>query len=560
MAQYKDALKELRDRIFRRTDWDSSPTESGVELVDNSLHDAMQQLVMDAPFLFFESRLRMYTQADAVPTLDTDTLSIALDPDAVQAENPFVFRVDLPFGTAGAVEWQYDRTWDGRWLEVTDELGVVRQVRIREVWLEGEEVPNRYYVAIYHPWDASAWGSGPFATWRVFTREYYLPDDIVEMRHMRVIGGLADPLEFIGQDEAERIGLDEHSVGSARSEPRRIYRRSYFQLEGPNVAPTVGLGTGIDAGSGSQIWKGPEPFGQFQYCITYTWGNRDLTWRNPGSLARFDTGSGGGNWSSLLQEYPDWTTLRRQEPMWESSPSPATEAITIEKEEAGSFARSVKLTLPDINYMLGFQLKGTRNGGVAFERRNVAHSGLYIRIYRRRLTEDYGNYSTLGAQPSGTTITSLHRLDIHDDYYLLAETRVDPFNEGFFYDDGTMIPDYERKLRNVHGYQAVRFDPMPDQRYELEARCIRRPQRLVSDHDAPPIQPAGIDVLVELALSMVRESLHQFSAAELARQRYREMLDKLKKRYGDLRPSNTPVTKRLARVGYTRLATPWRRS
>lgn len=541
---HRSALKDLRKLLFQRADWEAEPTSSAVELANSAINSALSRMVLEHPGSFFESRIRMYTQADAKPSLAGDTLSLALEVDGLQY-NPYVMRVDLETGTTGAVQWQTDRSWDGRLIDIQDAAGIKRTMRIRSVWSEDDEDPSRYYFSLWHPWNRDRWGVGPFTKWRVYTREYYFPDDMIAIKSMRLLGSDSTrPLEVISQDEAEEDGLDEHPGTNVGGAPERLYRREHFSLAGPNTAPSVSLGNTQIAG---QRWTGPDPFGKFRYVITYSMGNREYVMRNPGGINFLTDDGGDGFNTSIASAYPYAKTLRRQESLWESSPSPESAEITTTKPDASSHAPAILVELPNVEHLLGFLADGLSTGSVAFARRHSGHSGWYVRIYRRRLTEDFAFYSSLGVTSAGIQLTGLSKLDIHDDYYLLAEMRVEPGNARFV-DDGSAIPDFQRPLRSIHGYEAMRFDPPPDARYEIECRYLKRPPRLVSPSDVPAIHENSIPALIELALHYFRQSQHEYGQAAAAEMAYERQLKLLRMAAGDLRPQTTVVVRDPARV------------
>ena len=88
---------------------------------------------------------------------------------------------------------------------------------------------------------------------------------------------------------------------------------------------------------------------------------------------------------------------------------------------------------------------------------------------------------------------------------------------------------------------------MPDDRYEIDLRVLRRPQPLVHDHDAPRIHEEAVDALIERALMLFYEMQGLQPNSELASARYQSLLQTLTRRYGNL--SGMRVRKRSARVG-----------
>jgi hypothetical protein len=113
---------------------------------------------------------------------------------------------------------------------------------------------------------------------------------------------------------------------------------------------------------------------------------------------------------------------------------------------------------------------------------------------------------------------------------------INDVNEGRFIDDGSIIPDYRRRLRDVNGYQSMRLHPPPNSEYDVHMRVVRRPQRLVSSTDAPRIHAEAEDVIHYLALTYLYEHLKDPSGVVRAKALYDEKVAFVNKRYGDLRP------------------------
>ena len=201
------------------------------------------------------------------------------------------------------------------------------------------------------------------------------------------------------------------------------------------------------------------------------------------------------------------------------------------------------MSLPNITYALGYLSKVTNSS--TYTRKTLDQSGVYIRIYRKRTAAGMTTYGGLPQKADGLLFS---QLDMADDYFLLAEFRADSDNHGHFYDSGEFLPDYNRRLRAIHGYQTLQFYPKPDKRYVTDIRCVARPQALVDDQDTPLIHAEAIDVLIHKAMVLFYESLGQPGQAANAGNVYREQLITLSKRYGDLRPPATPVLRRMSRA------------
>tara|TARA_R100000951_G_scaffold110369_1_gene108326 strand:+ start:172 stop:1083 length:912 start_codon:yes stop_codon:yes gene_type:complete len=251
---------------------------------------------------------------------------------------------------------------------------------------------------------------------------------------------------------------------------------------------------------------------------------------------------------------------RFREPLWESAPSPVSVQVVVPPPiDVGVAGPSVQIVLPNIEYMQGFLMTGTQNSSTglqAFARQNLRESGWHVRIYRRRVTANFVNYNILqtippsapGREDGGAEVTGLQKLDLPTAFFLLAEFRIDDTNEGVFFDNGRIVPDYHRRLRDTHGYQAIKMYPYPDQRYEVDVRCVRRPPKLVDNQDAPLVHAEAIDLIIHRALMFLYENMGNPQMSQLAKGRYDENLLTLSKRYGDLRPPQVPVLRRFSRA------------
>lgn len=559
---HRDALKELRQAVFDRGDQDASQTVEAVERVDRFINLALKKVCLDAPFLFFEEQVRISTQPDVEPDDEDDTISIVSDDEPGGITNPWTFRFDTPLTDPDpGTDMLNDRSWDGRKIDIidpdTDE--VIQTNQIRTVWVQtiGDEV--HWHLTVWHPFPVQEHGTGPF-NWRIYTEAYYFPDDVVEFKSVRVVGqDSPQPLRVVGQDEAEESGIVDSEFAISAGQPAIMYRRGHFQMPSPNTAPDVSILDPDDF-----AWEGPEPAGEFEYCFTLTWGKRDLAWQAPGV----------GKWNQDLTDFlrqsdtafePDqWDMNRYREPLWESSPSPISSSITSVNGQTELDnvvpAGAIGVLLPNIEYMLGFMLSGSKRVVTSSEysRIHSAHSGWHYRIYRRRKTEDYDYYENLGVDIDGQN-TFLQKLDIQDAFFLIAEIRID-LNGGShqFVDQGSIIPDYNRRLRNVHGYQGFGLYPRPDARYVLDARVIRRPQPLVSESDAPPIHPEAIQLLIDQSMVHFFQNAKDPASAAEARAQYERGLETLRKRYGDARPASQPLQRAPARhKGYNRIGHKW---
>lgn len=334
-------------------------------------------------------------------------------------------------------------------------------------------------------------------TYRIYTEAYELPADVVELRSARLFDDQHYPLEVMTQHDMERYEYLDYK-GEQSGRPSRIFRGRHKQIDAPTQAPTV---TTLDNNDLSG-WKGPQPLGKFDFCYTYVWGKRE---------SELDAPSG------------------NSEPRWESAPSPISSAI-----EVTSDSETIRVGLPNVDQEMNF-FKEHDGSNVVVPIRS-GRSGLKKRIYLRRYTATPSS-GTMG------TANTVHKIETPEIFYLLAEVDGGVTTYSI---DGTVIPDYYRRLKETHGYQAIRFWPVPDGSYEVDCRVLRRPQPLVHDHDAPRIHEEAIDTLIQRALIFFYEMNGQYDVSQLADARYRDALVTLTKRYGQIKGRRT--RKRFARV------------
>ena len=467
------------------------------------------QIAEEAPFLFFEDIIPFSIDPDAVPTLtDTDTVSVL-------AADHWVLQQDLTSATAGRLVWnttnQTERNWSGRTISVEDSDGRWHDFRIREVWLMflGGNI-TQARMSLDRPWPTTVTPTG--MKYRVQTSEMALPDDTIEIRSMTLKRNQLDyPLAVIGQDRAEFASLNMADRLQSQGVPRWCFRREYQVLQAPTFDPVASSDATMAA------WAGPESRGQFQYLFIYIWGQKEIWYATQGPL----------NQTQIKPIVTPDTTNSRVEAYWESGPSEVTTAIEqLRVDNQGVITHyGINMTLPNIDFMLGFE-------GTGLPREN--RSGIRKRIYRRRLTD------------AGDRV-AVHnvRVESPDNYFFLDEVEGEVIS---YTDTGAITPDYNRPFREIHGYQTLRFTPIPDKTYAVEMRCVRTPRKLVDDKDVPRIHSDAIPTLINRTLQYVYEAMGNEAAKRSAQADYERALYNLTKRYGDARPSSRVRKKRVASV------------
>lgn len=557
--------------MFAQVDYSPNSSPEAITRVNSFINRAYNQMALEAPFLFFESKVHLATEPDSKSLSDDDTVSIVQSSIGVEQVEPFTFKTDYTTVQQAAspttlTDWKTDRSWDGRAIEFTTSDGTLVHNQIRAVWKNTSD--NKIYFTLLRPYDKS-FGTANLK-FRIYTAYYALPDELIELKSARLRDITNNyPLDIMGQQEAEERQLDGPDSQVASGIPRVIFRRGHEKMRGPTVPPVVSLDTRLGSGAASESykypWLGPEPAGAFEYRVTYTWGKRDTEFMLPGlaqwndhavpfsntSAKTFESKSPASG-ISLSTTPLNAAKNRYREPRLESAPSPVSNKVehtyddTVRVTSTSTPYPAVKISLPNAEYAMGYLNKFVSMTGSTTATRDSLHqSGVYVRVYRRRTATLIDGYSELTIQSEGLATS---QLDSAEDFYLLAEFRVEDTNGGVFYDDGQIMPDYDRRLRDVHGYQTMQFYPKPDKRYVTQIRCVVRPQTLADDDDTPVIHAEAVDVLIHKAMSLFYESLGQPGLAANAVNVYREQLITLSKRYGDLRPPATPVLRRMSRA------------
>ncbi len=550
------SLQGLRESLYLRSDHSPTPSTRTQTAANSFINQAIQRLALDAPYAFHEDIVRFSTDYEYESDSDEDTVEYVT---AADGDNSVIDEWTLKRSLGSDVApnpWPVDRSLDGAFIELTDSRGVVHTNQIRSVWIQTSDatnLPDRQLLTLVRPFisrqDRTTLNlvadTGPFR-FRIFHPYVWLPDDLIQIKSMRVMGRGEGRLKVLDQDDVERMALDDYGYTQESGPPRCVYRRGNFQLPTPSTACTISTAT--EAGL-TRKWQGPLPYGSFKFYWTLTWGKRDYDHSAQGRGTIDQTGL-----AQSFVEYDNennyeasadianrvWADNRLREPLFESAPSPVSALATVADPGANNQVDAIVLTFPNVAFQQGFLFTGENSSG-AFSRIADAHSGWHIRIYAQRVSTEIGaGYATLDTETSSQNIPTLHALENDDAAYLLAEFRPDALNECRFVVDGGILPDRSRRLRDVHGYQAIAFHPVPDDRYEIEARVVRRPPLLVNDTDVPRLDPACNEAIVLYAASLNYERMKDPAASDRMLRLYKDALGVIGRRYADLRPPAQP--------------------
>lgn len=560
-----NTLADTRQEVYDRLNWDPAGSMEAEARINRRIRSAIKDLATEAPSGLFETVDHIWLEPDVVSASSGDTVALLQATDYGASVFPsgdkgdsWVFRTTYQRDeyTGATQPWDTKRAWDGRWVELTDADGQVFWAQIRTVWQEtfnvGSPIPGKtpdipasgqwseFRFSVVSPWRSDL-GSGPF-TWRVVTPAYNLPQQMVRLNSMYLYKARRE-LEVISPDEVEDRALDAVHPTSDQAEVLYAYQRPPMRLQAPAVAPSV-------AHSGEVQWVGPEPPGRFSYILTYTWGKLHATQTAPG-VSRYSDNTSVFDVSPLAMSSAEGTN-RIARPRWESAPSPESEVIevayipNVEPGGPPTPPSAVEVTLPNIEYILGFLLAGTGSSG-NFSRASLARSGIHVRIYRVRWTEDFTNYERLGTSDPGFHIPTLHKLDLRaGEPQLLAEVRIDPDNEGVFVDDGRILPDASRPLQSQGIFPTFTVYPRPQEEDRLDVRYVAAPKLPVLDTDIIPVNNVGYKAIVNHVVAMEAANDHNLSSTY--RRLYQEAIQDLNSA-ADLQPSDQVTYRKPARAG-----------
>ena len=478
-------LGDIRSRILEQVDWSPDQSTDFQGKVNRLINRAYQQLSLEAPYLFFEDEIRVITQPDATPGSSTS--------DHVSIDSNDAYVLYRSTGGVDVTTWATDGTWDGRMIEVTQSDGTILRRRIREIWAGAGTVR---YISIDHPWPNNSDASMKY---RIYTPEYELPADVVELRSARLWADTRYDLEVETQYDMERYDRIDYN-GQQEGRPYSVFRGRHHQIDAPAQKPVVALKeSNLSDPAPSERWLGPDSQGKFDYCYTYVWGKRDSELEAPRGI---------------------------YEPKWESAPSPISEEVKVDHPN-----EYVRLRLPNIDHSLLFFTEYSSDSDSVIIPLRTKRSGLKKRIYVRR----HSQINIPGVTPV--------KIEASKVFYLLAE--VDGHVENYYH-QGDDIPDYYRRLKDVHGYQTIRFNPVPDARYEVDCRVLRRPQTLANDQDAPRLHEEATQALIEKSLIYFYELQGSLELSQIAERRYLDTLQTLTKRYAMI--PRKRASKKFARV------------
>ena len=122
--------------MFAQADWAPTQSPEAITRANSFINRAYNVLALEAPFLFFESKVHLATEPDVIPlgggtdgagNAVSDAIRLAGTntlPGGPTTRDPWTWRttytsVQQSQVPKGLNAWKYDRSWDGRMIEIT---------------------------------------------------------------------------------------------------------------------------------------------------------------------------------------------------------------------------------------------------------------------------------------------------------------------------------------------------------------------------------------------------------------------------------------------------------
>ncbi len=307
--------------------------------------------------------------------------------------------------------------------------------------------------------------------YRIYQPYIWLPDDIEHVRDVtaRDFDNGSWPMKILPQETAYRQERHENLSNQYAGYPYTLFRDTHYHLPAPKEAPAVAVA------STPENYFQYAPVGTRKYRYTYCFGYHDTRIRSVRGL---------------------------RDPLFESAPSPASAEASIAL--AGS---QVGVTINPLDYWLGYADAPTKL--------SYMRSGVKVRIYC--------------AQTSVTAGTSdpYKHVEADEQYYLIAEH--DPQTDGVGFNDRGHVLDRTRPLRSNGSYTGFFLDPLPQETYPTDVRCVRQPLALVDDQALLPLPRAHCELLAKLAAAYKARAIGQQSLYAQLLASYKEGVSTSKK-------------------------------
>ena len=467
------SLRRIIDLVRRELNWGPTVSPEFEEAVIEQVNIDLIDLATENPHFFTSVEWEMPVEVDFVCDAGNED-----DRVLRHATDSFVlYRTSV----SGLDDWPVDRTWDSRWIEITNEDGETERRRIREVW---KVKPQQGADTLYMTVDRALTIAGDDLQFRVYTKQYPLP-----LNFMTLVGsgfrrrGQTFP-STIGGEHLVRADAadpdDRNSLDRVSDYPRHWWEGPPEEIRAPE-GPTIAE---LDSGQTPNTWNGEDVPGTFQYAAALGWGV----------------------WKEQSRADESWTL--RPVPRYLSALGEASAQVTT---TAGGAA--VKLLLPDISWFEGWGGDVFSPAIVTPDELRWGRNGLKWYIFRRRLGSSVGN-----APPHA--VTAFQRHVPADGSWCLW--RVERSNARVVYDRGTWPPplrDFRPSFFRFH--KTVIPGTVPRTNGVLALRYHAYPDPLLSDSDYARMTPGTEMALVyKVAANIAGQQGRPDTKRELLNQYY----------------------------------------
>ena len=474
-------LHDLSLKGLRQSAYDYRSTTSSGQTQDDRVNRAINEALQDLV-------------GDVPEALQPETHHVVLRPDIVGTDSAVMARAGIttdarvmkltdPDGTVSST-WtpDVDGTWDGLMhLEVKDAAGRWYRRQCLEFWLLPAD--GHYYVTIDRPWHNV---TDTLMEFRLYQPRFYLPSNVIQIGDGTLWDSSHRTVKHIDQGSLTRWGLSDYQ-GDTKGPPEKFFRREHKQLQAPSRPPVI-------TDHPSTNWAGPAPKGQFVVYYTIVHGRLGNEHQvSPGGIA---------------------------DPIFESAPSPPSAPFN------STAINALIITTMNIDAMMDFAVSGTLR---------EARSGFRIRIYVERW-----DISTKATFDPNYAYIGTNKVP-----YLLAE--IEPsalvgLAAASYVWDGSVIPDYHRRMPSSVGHYAYQTYPQQDARYEVDFPVLCTPPPLLHDQDTPSIRPEARAMFKKLVLSWVAlQDGNDVEGSLVHRKEYEKKLRKFRSRYANAGGVVTPV-------------------
>ena len=210
-------LRGIREAVFAQTDWAPSQSDEAIFRLNQFINRAVYMLATEAPFLFEDTEYQLTLEPVVEPQSNSDTL-------VSDTSDDWALRSSLADGSTTNLQISaQERSYTGRTLMVTDAVDttVTHEYEIREMYTRSD---GKVGIVLDRPF-AKGQTSTTTYDWRIVTKDYPLPADVIELRAINLReSGRIYSLDVMGQDVVEVNSMQHPSPGGTIVGHQRVWR------------------------------------------------------------------------------------------------------------------------------------------------------------------------------------------------------------------------------------------------------------------------------------------------------------------------------------------------